>query len=529
MTTKPYAAGPPPRDYRLNTDQDANVRWLVDELGRNGLSGYFRRGALMVECDRIGEDGYRAPPDREDDNGPATLRTVGAPEVVGTLALDYRLTRMTQDGDVYGALFPINAANVAVRQLARAPHLRPLRGVTHTPIVRADGSILGDAGYDPVSGFLHLPDVTVPAVPARPSEAQLAGAVALLRAMLTDFAWVGKHEEANFLGVLLTPLLRLVCPPPYKLVVIMARQPGSGKSLLGEIVRTVHGGVLRTEMPHDDAELSKSLTSILSQTTAPVVEFDNVSGTLRSSRLAGLLTSDVYGGRILGSTTEVELPNDRLWVVTGNNLSLGGDLVRRSTWVTIDPGVPNPELRTDFAIPDLRGWVRAHRAELLAALLTLVAAWVAAGRPTPEARSSDSYGAWRAVVGGVLAHAGVPGEFDAADSAQQSIGADDEGWGEFLTALHAVVGEQEFTSSRVVEFLSRPDTLAAQGLPPLADALPEALAEKFERSPRVGQSLGKWLQARDGRWAGSLVCERVQRNQHGSALWRIRSDVSRGN
>ncbi len=78
----PYAAGPPPRDHRLSTDQDANVRWLVGELGRNGLSGYFRRGALMVECDRIGEDGYRAAPtvadpfaERQDDNGPATPRS----------------------------------------------------------------------------------------------------------------------------------------------------------------------------------------------------------------------------------------------------------------------------------------------------------------------------------------------------------------------------------------------------------------------------------------------------------------------
>jgi len=103
-------------------------------------------------------------------------------------------------------------------------------------------------------------------------------------------------------------------------------------------------------MPHDDAELEKSISSILTCTTAPVVQFDNVSGTLRSSRLAALLTSREYSGRILGSTNSVDMVNDRLWTLTGNTLNLGGDLVRRTLWCTIDPGCPDPQLRTGFKL-----------------------------------------------------------------------------------------------------------------------------------------------------------------------------------
>ncbi|MCY7342093.1 MAG: hypothetical protein LH603_09675 [Pseudonocardia sp.] len=200
------------------------------------------------------------------------------------------------------------------------------------------------------AGTSIYPTGPIPTVPERPTAEQLDAAVTMLRAIVAEFAWAGKHDEANFLGMLLTPLLRELCPPPYKLGAIMARQPGSGNSLLNQILRDVHGGVFRGGMLHDDAELEKSISSILTCTTAPVVQFDNVSGTLRSSRLAALLTSREYSGRILGSTNGVDMVNDRLWTLTGNNVNLGGDLVRRTLWCTIDPGCPDPQLRTGFKL-----------------------------------------------------------------------------------------------------------------------------------------------------------------------------------
>ncbi len=79
-----------PQRYVLSADADVNVRWLVAELGRRGLSGYFRRGDTLALCHRIGQDGYTAPRGTGDENGPATIRTASATDVLGTLALDYR-------------------------------------------------------------------------------------------------------------------------------------------------------------------------------------------------------------------------------------------------------------------------------------------------------------------------------------------------------------------------------------------------------------------------------------------------------
>ncbi|MCX4468744.1 hypothetical protein OOK41_00160 [Micromonospora sp. NBC_01655] len=148
--------------------------------------------------------------------------------------------------------------------------------------------------------------------------------------------------------------------------------------------------MFRAELPEDDAELRKQITAILSITTGPVVVLDNVSGALKSSTLAGLLTTDLWDDRPLGSTSWTRSTNDRIWTVTGNNISIGGDLPRRTIRTVIDPGQPNPELRTGFAIDNLEGWVKERRGELLHALLTLVRAWVAAGKPLPVERASDT-------------------------------------------------------------------------------------------------------------------------------------------
>ena len=297
------------------------------------------------------------------------------------------------------------------------------------------------------------------------------------------------------------------------------------------LLRRVHGGVFRSEMPHDDAELDKTISSILTCTTAPVVQFDNVSGILRSSRLAGLLTTRDYSGRVLGSTNSTDMVNDRLWTLTGNNLALGGDLIRRSLWVTIDPRVPNPEARTGFAIPNLPAHVAEHRGAILRALLIWVRAWVCAGEPA-ELRSSDDYARWSAVVRGILQVAGVPGEFDHLDSRQQQLGNDDDDWHGFLSAVHEVFGDGDWSAKDVLAKVHdgreawTPDDIYSAGHPIPFDAVPAELGEKISRAGgRVGvatKSLGMWLRNREGRWARDLAVRRAGQDPHARVVrWRV--------
>jgi len=67
----------------------------------------------------------------------------------------------------------------------------------------------------------------------------------------------------------------------------------------------------------------------------------------------------------------------------------------------IEPASSNPEARTDFQHPDIRGYVRRQRRTVLECLLGLVENWLAAGRPK-HADRLGGFERWSETVGGIL-------------------------------------------------------------------------------------------------------------------------------
>jgi hypothetical protein len=528
-------------DWDVTNPAEAAAR-LRANIGRGELAGLFDRAGGIVFIAREGDAGY-VPPARDDQHdGPAQVCRVNAAGLAAYIDARYRCFRWVKSGENLEsrpALFPTEAARriVDLPDPTLRPQLRRLAGVTHTPVARADGSILDTPGYDPATRLYYLPDpgLVVPAVPARPTVEQVKAAVGLLDEMTDGFPWKSEHDRAGYYGFLLTPLLRNITPPPYKLTIFDAPQQGTGKTLLGELGRILHGGVLRGGVQHgDDEEVRKTVTTILARTTGPVVIFDNLTGTLDSPVLAGLLTSAEWTDRLLGGNDEVRALNDRVWCATANNLAVGVDMLRRTIWVGIDAQTPRPQDRTGFAIADLPGWARARRGELLHALLILIRAWVVGGRPTRPARTSDSFAVWVQAVDGILGHAGVPGRFADPSTERQEAGEQDDEWADFLRAVHEVFGERTWTVKDLLDLVPRPGihTLVPTGNPfdpppariPL-DALPGALADKAAQSARgvsaVAVSLGRWLTNRDGRFVGELCCRSAGHDGNHKRLWRI--------
>jgi len=472
--------------------------FLRAEVGLEGtpLAGMFRRSVDIVFTPRIDEDGYVAlTPGPGDDDGPAQVREVTPASLQSRVQFSYRVVRKRAP-----ALIPGEVVRVVMGDPHLLPNLRPLKGVTHTPMLRADGSVLDKVGYDAASSLLFLPDadLRVPSVPESATVWEVAEAWRLIESMIQDFPFNTVNDRANYLALLLTPLLREVVAPPYKMGAINAHQRGSGKSLLAWILRTVHGGVLRGDLSRDAEEFRKQITSVLDTTTAPIVQFDNVQH-VKSSQLDALLTSDTWSDRRLGSGKSITLRNDRMWVVTGNNITFGGDLVRRVLWVSIDPQVPNPEARTDFHITNLKGWVRSHRGEILGALLTLVRAWVVAGRPVGASVGEDDFARWIEACRGILAVAGIEGLVGDTEKVAESD-TDDE-LGSLLASLLAVYGEKRWTAADAVLQLA-------------FDDCPEGMKAGSARS------LGKWLSGHEGQWAGGL-CVRSDGVEHKVKLWRL--------
>lgn len=508
-----HKTGDVSRDGRVKvlvSSQAHAADWLRGEMGKGPLSGIFGRDGRLVRVPRIGEHGYEAPAPDAEDLGPARVDPLNANQVRAMVDVRYDVGSNKESKDASGGirwsweskLFPRPSADSAVTGAEMgegAPGVHHLTGVTHTPAVRTDFTVLAEPGYDEVTGMLYLPDPrTGPVtVPDAPTAEEIKRARDLVLEPVSQFPFVSDDHMANWTGAMFTPLLRRVLPPPYPMVVITATNRGSGKGFLAGMLREVHGGLLRAELPRDGEELRKQITTVLMNSTAPVVTWDNLTGVIRSSVLEALLTTDTHSDRELGANRNVVLTNDRLWTATGNNASFGGDLDRRTLAIALDPDGPDQHLRTDFRLHPVK-WVRQHRAEYLGALLTLVRGWHLAGAPVISTRSDD-YGDWSAAVGGLLAWADMPGTFGGGSGSVRD--EDTSEWADFLRAVHRVFGSAPFSARDLVGRLVSLD----MGESVRTEELPGDLADLYARTgPNKGafvRVLGKWFANRDGRYA----------------------------
>src|SRR3990170_823283 len=85
-----------------------------------------------------------------------------------------------------------------------------LKGITESPTIRPDGSILDHPGYDSVTQLVHVPsrDLEVPGVPDRPTLKDRRDAIRMIDKLLTDFPFESDADRANTYAFLLTPILR---------------------------------------------------------------------------------------------------------------------------------------------------------------------------------------------------------------------------------------------------------------------------------------------------------------------------------
>ena len=89
--------------------------------------------------------------------------------------------------------------------------------------------------------------------------------------------------------------------------------------------------------------------------------------------------------RLLGTLKSPDVECRTSWFSTGNNLRIVGDLNRRTLTARMDTNVERPELRTFRGNPVAT--VMRERGRYIAACLTIVRAYVAAGGPAGSRRS----------------------------------------------------------------------------------------------------------------------------------------------
>lgn len=407
------------------------------------------------------------------------------------------------------------------------PDIPAVRAIVENPVIRPDGTILDQRGYDPSTQLYYWPpsDAQLPRIPATPTKRDMADAVALLREVFCDFPFDGDISRANVLATLLSPIVRPIVTGPMPLCVIDKPQAGSGATLIAHAIAIITTGRPAAVMtaPRDTDEWRKTITGALLQGRSIVV-IDNVEGQLHDQSLAAVLTAPVYASRILGSLEVRDVPNLATWIVTGNNVRLGGDLPRRAYLVRIDAGVARPWLRDSnrFLHPELETWCTENRGHILAALLTLARAWVVAGLPKPaETPILGGYEKWVRVVGGILAHAGVAGFLGNLLELYDRNDAETTSWTGFIEAWYEAFADKPVTSAEFMDALTQHTDLEA--------ALPIDPPHRDKRTGDVYDSgftrrLGKALAAREGRiypgQGGEYKLVRCGESKR-ALLWRV--------
>jgi hypothetical protein len=96
------------------------------------------------------------------------------------------------------------------------------------------------------------------------------------------------------------------------------------------------------------------------------------------------------------------------WYATGNNVLVAADTARRVCHIRLESPRERPEERNDFEHPDLLTWVGAQRDRLLAAALTILRGYCAAGRPDLGLTAWGSFAGWSGLVRAAVVWVGLP-------------------------------------------------------------------------------------------------------------------------
>ena len=405
----------------------------------------------------------------------------------------------------------------------------PLEALVEFPVFRPDGTLLDSPGYDKATAlaYMPVPGLSVPPIPAQPNEDDLVRALTLIDEAIGEFPFQDQASKANAIALLLTPIIRQAIGGHVPLALLDATRPGTGKSLLAELVALIATGRKAAMMgaPYDDDEWRKRIAATLAD-GATIIVIDNVRSRLQSAALDLALTSHTVQERILGQSKNGVYAQRATWMATGNNIQLGGDMPRRCYWIRMDAHMDKPWQRGGFT-HNLEEWVPAHRGELIAALLTLARAWYAAGQPAPTTPLPriGGFQPWVDTIGGILAHAEVSGFLGNAEELYEQADNDALQWAAFLHAWSEAYGEREVLIAEIVRDIKagaqengNPDGIGAD----LYNALPDDLADihRGDLKRRLGKALASHV--------GSLFDEsglHIERDgkdsRSGALYWKV--------
>lgn len=411
------------------------------------------------------------------------------------------------------------------------PHVK---GIVRARVLRLDGSILEHPGHDRDTGLLYLPMAACPDIPKEPTLDQIRAAAKKLWEPFRLFPYVDDQSRTIVLAALLTALERPVLrtAPGFGFDAPMF---GTGKTLLARSIAATATGCYEPPVawPTTEEEVGKLLLATFIS-APPVRLINNVDGPVRSPSLAMVFTAEKMSGRILGLSKNIDCPTRTLILLSGNNLTLTGDLPRRVFVCRLDAGVEAPYLR-EFDFDPLQVTVSEWQ-ELAAAVLTILRGYFAAGAPHTGRGTIGSFEEWDRLVRQALLWLRDfelapfnPTDLLKAVSGGYTQDPDTLKLGALLTAWHEIFQSTPVTLRSAIETVLhnvRPedpdcDREHEERRAALLDSISEVARD---RSGLSAQALGFFIRGHLNRpWKGLRFAEASM--SRGASRWRVLEDT----
>jgi hypothetical protein len=368
--------------------------------------------------------------------------------------------------------------------------------IATAPLVLADGALLAPDGLDRDRGIVFIiPKELRAIIPERSTKKGVQAAMGFLcDEWLVDVAtdYTGK---CLIIAAALTLIERTLLPDRPAFFVTAGRRGGGKTTTLIMLIMAVTGlWPAAAAWSTNEEERRKALMSYFLY-GVPYILWDNIARGMQIScpHIEKSCTAAYYSDRKLGVSEMVCTAASVIHFFTGNNIGPRGDLASRSLRIRLDVDRVDPENRA-FMHPDPVGWTENHRAEILAALYTILL-----GNPqlkaARDAEGKTRFKMWWRLVGSAVENAaklaGQELEFQKLFITQEE---DDEESASLADVLDVLLKKwpDQFTASDVAGMINNPspneDEQALREF-----LLPGALANYVFSAKSIGKLLKRHL------------------------------------
>jgi primase-like protein/TOTE conflict system primase-like protein len=280
------------------------------------------------------------------------------------------------------------------------PGLPKLSRLVYSPVLRSDGSLVSEMGYDPRTGVYRVGDAEGwDDIEPATTIAELSRCLETLLEPIVDFQFDQSYARTGVALAILTGITRHIYGPAPGFLA-SATGSDSGKTLLTKVVLGCTGGffgVGPASMPKNNPDELRKYLVALARSGMPYMWLDNIKGGLDSDALEAWHTSGAISARILGVSEDFNGDWRAMALYTVQDDTISVDMLRRTISVRINPGVENPGARpySDFRHPNLERWLSEGQwKKINMAALRLLRGYMASVPPAKRKQLSGTWVEW---------------------------------------------------------------------------------------------------------------------------------------